>query len=197
MTTLLRPHAPASQLQQLSLVAGAAVYEALENIGATGIQLKWPNDIQHERRKLAGILLESHLGSTPTADDSIDAAVLIGIGINLKRRADLELPAELQSIYVGLADILDPPRTPRSCLHAVVESLHSHYDDWVSNGLTRTLSLWQRADALVGQTVRADAPQSVVGTASGLDDHGRLRIQTANNTMVALDSGEVTLVRPG
>ena len=51
----------ANALQALSLVTAISVVEALYQLGAQGLQLKWPNDVLFEKKKLAGILLELHV----------------------------------------------------------------------------------------------------------------------------------------
>jgi len=48
----------ANSLQALSLVTAISVLEALRELGVQGLQLKWPNDVLFEKRKLSGILLE-------------------------------------------------------------------------------------------------------------------------------------------
>lgn len=74
----------ANELAGLSLAVGTALARALEANGASGIGLKWPNDLVWAGRKLAGILIELHgdvLGPT---------AAVIGIGVNVRLSAQLE-----------------------------------------------------------------------------------------------------------
>ncbi len=77
MSLLLRPGWPASASQLLSLLAGLAVAQALEAIGLKRVQLKWPNDVLVDGKKIAGILVEPRINS-----QRIDFAV-VGIGINV------------------------------------------------------------------------------------------------------------------
>ncbi len=61
----------------LSLVVGVAVVEALEEMGVEGVKLKWPNDLYHNDKKLAGILVELS-GQSGGA-----AHIVIGLGTKL------------------------------------------------------------------------------------------------------------------
>ena len=61
----------------LSLAVGVAVVEALESLGYPGVELKWPNDLYYQGRKLAGILVEM------SGSAGASCHLVIGIGLNL------------------------------------------------------------------------------------------------------------------
>lgn len=71
-----------SQLQLLPLSVAMAVVETLEHIGLAHVQVKWPNDVLVQGKKIAGILIETQ----PISDG--DIAVVIGVGLNYKMPAD-------------------------------------------------------------------------------------------------------------
>jgi BirA family biotin operon repressor/biotin-[acetyl-CoA-carboxylase] ligase len=113
---VLEPAVPADRLPELSLVAGAAVAEALA--AETGLEttVKHPNDVLIGGRKVAGILAES-----------ADGRVVLGIGINVTQSRD-ELPNDAAT---SLA--LEGASTDRTeLLAATLERLEGHYDRWVS-----------------------------------------------------------------
>ena len=67
-----------AHMSGISLVIGIAIVDCLSGLGIKDVSLKWPNDVYRHRKKLAGILIESHY------DDNIDAMTLvIGVGLNL------------------------------------------------------------------------------------------------------------------
>jgi BirA family biotin operon repressor/biotin-[acetyl-CoA-carboxylase] ligase len=116
----LRPGVPTSRLPELSLVAGHAVAEAIS--AETGIQpeVKFPNDLLIEGRKVAGILAEAR-----------DDRVVLGIGINANLTAD-ELPAELDTPATSLQVETGAPVDRAKLLATILEQLETAYDDWVS-----------------------------------------------------------------
>lgn len=75
-STIIRTSVPAQQRSQLSLVAGLMICHALDGHTKTAAQVKWPNDILIEGRKLGGILIE-------VAELHDQPPLVIGVGINL------------------------------------------------------------------------------------------------------------------
>lgn len=120
----LEPLVAPDRLPELSLVAGAAVAEAIR--AQTGLQtaVKHPNDVLIRGRKVAGILAESAEGR-----------VVLGIGINVTQTTD-ELPADTDPAATSLA--LEGSRAEREELLAtVLERLERHYDRWVTSTADR------------------------------------------------------------
>ena len=115
---VLEPGVSSERLPELSLVAGAAVAEAIE--AETGLPTagKHPNDVLIRGRKVAGILAESAEGR-----------VVLGIGINVTQPRH-ELPADTNPSATSLA--LEGARVDRvELLASVLERLERHYDRWV------------------------------------------------------------------
>jgi BirA family biotin operon repressor/biotin-[acetyl-CoA-carboxylase] ligase len=154
----------------LPLAAGAAVAE----IAGTAAQLKWPNDVLVDGRKVAGILVEGR----PQEDWSV-----LGIGLNVAvRLTDLPPPLRATAGTLGLApDAIEP------ILVALLESLRG----WVTAPEAAVLDAVRARDALRDQPVSWDGG---TGTAAGIDDDGALVVRTAAGRL-ALRAGEVHLQR--
>lgn len=91
---VLYPDCPIDQLNRYSIITGLAVSDALNQIGLSP-NLKWPNDILINKKKICGILIESKLSGK-----SIKTLV-IGIGINVNESAS-DFPGELQNISTSI-----------------------------------------------------------------------------------------------
>lgn len=115
---LLTPAVPTERLPELSLVAGAAVAEAIAGETGLAATIKHPNDVLIGGRKVAGILAESAEGR-----------VVLGIGINVSQAED-ELPPGVAATSLRLAGAQDVDRS--ALLAAVLASLEAGYDEWVS-----------------------------------------------------------------
>ena len=154
----------------LPLAAAVAICDALP----AACEIKWPNDIWLERRKLAGILVEGR---------PQDGWAVVGIGLNVTTEG---FPEELAEIATSLriAGIeLDT--------EAVLASLLVSLDEWLEAPEAEVLSAWSQRDALRGERVRwADGE----GVAAGIDASGALVVETEGGR-VALDAGEVHLLR--
>jgi BirA family transcriptional regulator, biotin operon repressor / biotin---[acetyl-CoA-carboxylase] ligase len=178
----------------LPLSAPLAVCEAAEELEpAIECQIKWPNDIWIEGRKLAGILIEAK---------PQDSWAVIGVGLNLTIERP-EFPAELQDTAVSLfgSDTGGRGKSRRS-LPAVAPSglpptpptaakaLSEHLDRWVDADREETLSAWRARDALRGREISWDGGS---GVADGIEDSGDLVVVAAGGDRVVLGAGEVHL----
>jgi BirA family biotin operon repressor/biotin-[acetyl-CoA-carboxylase] ligase len=173
----------------LSLAAGAAAADALEQHGLADICLKWPNDILYGGAKLGGILVET----SGAAAGPVTAVV--GIGINLR------MPAEsAETIDQAWTDA---ERATGATIgrNALLASLLNHmlpllagYED---EGFGSWRERWQDRNAHIGQpvTVRS-GDSSVVGIVSGIDQTGALLLDVGGTEQV-FSGGEVSLRADG
>lgn len=167
----------------LTLGLGVAVAEVLEVAGADA-GLKWVNDVWVDGRKIAGILVEAE-----ATGDRMDHMVA-GVGININGSAR-SFPADLRDIAVTLEDVL----ACDSCmpdLEAVLwERVGAVVDDLRQGRAREVLARWAQRDVLRGRDVVVDEPGGVVtGKAQGLDEAGRLIVQT-RTSRVAVATGTV------
>jgi BirA family transcriptional regulator, biotin operon repressor / biotin---[acetyl-CoA-carboxylase] ligase len=185
-SVLLRPAVPAHRLTWLPLLAGLAVQQAVQRIGAVETRLKWPNDVLlgPDRAKAGGLLAQS-----------ADGAVVIGVGLNVLTRL-AELPPGATSLAAEGAECTD--RDP--ILRAVLRRLGVLYAGWVAAGGDPEASGLRRAYEKVcdtlGAQLRVHLPDGhdLIGAATGLDGSGRLLLAGADGP-TALSAGDVTHVR--
>jgi BirA family biotin operon repressor/biotin-[acetyl-CoA-carboxylase] ligase len=118
-STLLLPAVPPSRLPELSLVAGAAVVEAITDISQLEPEIKFPNDVLIGGRKVAGILAESSEGR-----------VVLGVGVNVNQD-ETELPPDAQTEPTSLRLELGRPVDRAELLAAILARLEVAYARWV------------------------------------------------------------------
>src|ERR1035437_5653516 len=174
-------------LSGLSLAVGVAVIHALEACGASGITLKWPNDILHDNAKLGGILIELQ-----SVQDRVLAVVGIGLNLSLPESLgdgnDFALPpAALDEILIPLPD--------RHALFAqlLIELAHV-FDRFSSGGFAVLRDQWQKRHAWQDKPVRLlrDGRVEKEGICRGADINGALLVQTAAGIERCL-SGDLSL----
>jgi BirA family transcriptional regulator, biotin operon repressor / biotin---[acetyl-CoA-carboxylase] ligase len=187
LSVLLRP-SPGNDARWtlLPLAAGLAVAEALDEWGA-GAQLKWPNDLLQEGRKLGGILVEAASGAS-----GIESMV-VGIGVNVREAPAGGLDNVTWLEREGAARDVDP----LAVAAAVLARLTVWYHALAREGPAELLSAWRRrAVPWLGRRVEARAGESVVsGTLRGLADDGGLILELPDGRETVLHSGEVREVR--
>lgn len=184
---LVRTRGPASPpLVGLPLVLGIAVAEVAARY-ATGVGLKWPNDLQRGGRKCSGMLVETR----SAADHD---RVVIGLGINLRMPA--ALAARIDQPATGLFDETAemPPRgrLAGEFAAAMIAAAHRFFEAGPQDLARR----WARYDVLAGREVSIVERGVVVlsGRADGIDAVGALRVVTASGP-VSVAAGDVS-VRP-
>jgi BirA family biotin operon repressor/biotin-[acetyl-CoA-carboxylase] ligase len=171
------------RLLGLPLAVGVALAETLGRLGVQ-VQLKWPNDLLKDGNKLAGILIETQAG----AGGGIWA--VIGIGLNLVMPEDLE-----QQIGRTVADAAWLARMDRDALMAaLLDGLAAMLREFDQAGFAPFCPRWNLRHAWQGATVRIIDRGEVLheGLAAGVDDGGRLLLDTAGGR-ITIVAGDVSL----
>jgi BirA family transcriptional regulator, biotin operon repressor / biotin---[acetyl-CoA-carboxylase] ligase len=137
-------------------------------------QIKWPNDVWIDGKKVSGILAEGR---------PQEGWAVLGIGLNVSTRS---FPDELSEIATSLA--LAGVSTSRD---EVLEALLASLERWLEAAPDEVLVAWRDRDALLGAEVAWDRGH---GTATGITDTGALRVETESG-IEELDAGEVHLRR--
>ncbi|HDS0950049.1 TPA: bifunctional biotin--[acetyl-CoA-carboxylase] ligase/biotin operon repressor BirA [Stenotrophomonas maltophilia] len=173
------------RLAGLSLVAGVAVAEALHDLGYTQTQLKWPNDVLVDGRKLVGLLAEGG------GEYAGPARAVIGIGINVHMP-----PAFAEQItqpWVDLDTLAGTHVDRNVVVAAVLARLLPALDVFDREGLAPFLPRYAAFDMLAGREVRVELEgQWQHGTALGLADDGALRVRIDGHERL-LHAGEVSV----
>ena len=120
VSVLLLPAVEAPRLPELSLVAGGAVAQAIEEVTGLEPVIKFPNDILVRSRKVAGILAESSEGR-----------VVLGIGVNVNQTLE-QLPTDAKTEPTSLRLELGGPVSRARLLAAILLQLERAYDAWVT-----------------------------------------------------------------
>jgi BirA family transcriptional regulator, biotin operon repressor / biotin---[acetyl-CoA-carboxylase] ligase len=191
-SAVLRPLDERHLLLPLSVpLAVCAAAEALRP--GSECQVKWPNDVWLEGRKLAGILIEAK---------PQDGWAVVGVGLNLFIAPE-EFPPDLRQPAVSLFGAMTETRggSRRSLpvfalgglppsLPTAAEVLNRHLDHWVWAGDEAILAEWRRRDGLRGREVSWEQGS---GVADGIDDRGNLIVALTAGGSVSLGAGEVQL----
>jgi BirA family biotin operon repressor/biotin-[acetyl-CoA-carboxylase] ligase len=176
---LLRPPVD-RQAPELSLVAAVAVAEAIDVATGLSAQVKWPNDLMLDRRKVAGILAELS-----------DGAVVIGVGLNVNQTRD-ELPLAAPTAAASLRTLTGTTYDRAELLASLLASVERSYGAWRDGGLDSLYDDLGARDFLRGRRVTADGAK---GTAIGIRRDGRLEVDLDAGGRRVIESGEVRFER--
>ena len=177
-SVLLRPP-PTRAVAELSLVGGLAVAETAEAALKLSAQIKWPNDVLVNRRKVAGVLAE-------TAGE----AVVLGIGLNVNQTRE-QLPADATVQPASLLTTDGTRRDRAPLLADLLARLEEAYDRWSADGLAALYDGLGARDFLRGRRVYFDGEP---GLGIAVDRSGRLEVEIAGARRL-VESGEVLFER--
>jgi BirA family biotin operon repressor/biotin-[acetyl-CoA-carboxylase] ligase len=175
---LLRPP-PERRAAELSLLGGLAAAGAVEHATGLATQIKWPNDVMLNRRKVGGLLAE-------TAGD----AVILGVGLNVNQRRD-ELPSGTK-VPAGSLYATDSIRRERAPILAdFLDRLETAYRRWRLAGLDAVYDDLGSRDFLRGRRVYLEDAE---GIGVGVDRRGRFEVALPGGRRL-VESGEITYER--
>ena len=176
-TQILRIDLPPQRLPVVTLALGVAVADVIKMLTGLAPDLRWPNDVMLNQRKVCGILTQLHNG-----------AILAGVGLNVNQT---EFPAPLREIATSLRIETGDTFRREALLAAVVTSIDSNSKILATGGAVPVLTLFSAASTYTeGKRVEVDMPSGVVrGTTAGLTSDGFLRLR--------LDEGDEVIVTAG
>ncbi|HZI13087.1 MAG TPA: biotin--[acetyl-CoA-carboxylase] ligase [Myxococcus sp.] len=188
-SAILRPELPPQRAPELTLVAAVALAEALREFG-TEAAIKWPNDVQLEGRKVAGILTEL------SAEPERVHFVVVGVGVNLNARAE-HFPEELREVATSLALAKGEPISRAHFTSTLWTRLEEWLDLYLETGFDAVRTRWKALSSTLGQDVlvRTDR-QELRGRAEDIDPSGALLVRTEGGSVERILAGDVEQLRP-
>lgn len=168
-----------SRVAELSLVGGIAAALTVESALGLSAQIKWPNDVMVNRRKVAGVLAEAFEGT-----------VVLGIGLNVNQSRD-ELPQDGR-VPVGSLLTTDAVERERAPLLAdLVGEIERAYKLWQAGGLNELYEELGSRDFLRGRKITVEGSS---GLAIAIDRSGRLEVELDGERRL-IESGDVVYER--
>ena len=185
---LLRPSFAPDRWPLITFVAALATGDALLEASQVQTDIKWPNDLLANERKICGILAEAI--ETPQG-----RAVVLGIGINLTNQA---FPRDLIDVATSVANesSRSPEREP--ILAALLKALARWYSLLQEpEGAEKIVAAWSnRSSYASGKLVQVtNGDETLQGLTRGIENDGALRLETAQGIQL-IRAGDVTSVRP-
>ena len=182
VSVLFRPTLEA--LPFISIIGGVAAARAVRKVTGLEPQIKWPNDLLIQGRKVAGILAESAI-----AGDSVWYAVL-GVGMNVSLNTDQteEIASFATSVNAAAGKVV--PR--EDLLRQFLMDLDALY---LALGQDQSpIQEWQGLLSTTGQRLEATwGNESFIGVAEGTDPMGNLLLRQDDGSLLTLTAGDVTL----
>lgn len=178
-TMILRPRLGPAELPLVTLALGVAVADAIQMFTGLPCDLRWPNDVLANGRKIAGILAQMQ-----------DGAVLAGIGVNV---GQADFPPEIREIATSIILETGAEHDKHFLLRAIAGGIASHVKILESSGAEAILRLFAAASSYVaGRRVAVELPAGEAhGVTAGLTPAGHLLLRTDSGEEITITAGGV------
>ena len=182
---VLRPKFEIGKFPLITLAAAVAVYDSILESCNLKTDIKWANDIHADGKKLCGILAETVDGN----------AVVLGIGINLKKEA---IAPELAEIATAIESEIGKAPDSEKLIQSLTRNLKKYYEILhKTEGASEIIKQWQaRSSYAHGKKVRVSLETEVFeGVTEGLEIDGALRVRAENGLIRTIHAGDVVSLR--
>ncbi len=186
---ILRPEISYEYFPAISLLAGMVVAIVIEHFVNMPAELKWPNDVMVEDKKISGVLLA--LGT----DLNNKSYIVVGIGINVNSDTK-EYPDYITTSSTSMRLLTNKVFDRSSVLNYLYTVFHEWYNMYcVHNGFNGIREQFMRRFKMTGKQVNIlNGTEKLSGTVEDIDKYGRLVLKSNNNETIAVKSGDVHLI---
>ena len=186
LSLILRPRLTAGEAVLLGMLTSIAAAETVEERGVRRADLKWPNDVLVDGRKIAGILPEARISG-----ELIDF-VIIGLGLNVNSQ-ESDFTADLMDSVTSLLVCTGKEHSLEDTARVFLRRMKVLYERSQTVGAGFIAPLWEARWAHRGLRLVRDG---VSGLAEGLEWDGALILRTDDGCRLRVRSGEVEPVDP-
>jgi len=186
-SVVLRPNFLPKDAPKFTLMAAVAVAEAMARFNLRA-QIKWPNDILFDGRKIVGILTEM------TGEIGRITYIVVGIGINVNISRE-EFPKEIRSVAASLSEMNGALLSRVELFRAVLEEFDKLYIEVNKSGFDKVIKRWKKYNVTLGRNIRvisASDGESFNGKAVDLDANGALVVETRQGLQTVY-AGDVSI----
>jgi BirA family biotin operon repressor/biotin-[acetyl-CoA-carboxylase] ligase len=182
---ILRPSLSPVDAPQLTLMAAVALADAIAVFSSKPPDIKWPNDILVNGKKLAGVLTESSCSF-----ERVEFMILgIGVNVNFTRES---MPEAIRERATSLLIIRESVTSREDFLRRLIHDLDRCYGILEERGFGAIAPEWEARFGLRGRRVRVEMMDQIfTGRAKGIDRDGALLVENNNGAVQRIIAGDV------
>ena len=186
MSIILKPKMEAEYASMLTLIQAMAVAKAVEDVSGLYAQIKWPNDILVNEKKVCGILTEMNLSGSKIS------SIIIGTGINVNQE---EFPEEIADIATSLKREAKAVISREELIEKICHYFEKFYESFMqTKDLSAIMEEYNKRLVSVGRRVKVlDPMQEFTGEALGINSKGELLVKKENGQIANVYAGEVSV----
>ena len=185
LSIILYPQLPPSYIPRITLMTAVAVVKAIKICTQIESQIKWPNDILINEKKVCGILTEM------SAELDIINWVVVGIGINVNID-HREFPEDIQENTISLKEVSDKEILRVRMVQIFLQEFERYYESLKRREFSSILKEWKLYSHTLGRKIRVDMGERIVtGEAVNINEEGALIFKKEDGELIKIISGTI------
>ena len=189
MTTIYNCDNPLEQFQGFSIRLGLEIIKELERVLPVVFQIKWPNDLIFDNKKVGGILIDTQMEGSNLKN------IIIGIGININNKSD-DMQSQITSLAISLSEICGKEISIDLVRKAVLMAQNRIFLQTDSKEIKDITDIWKTKSSGYQKEIRVVTDkETILGIEQGITEAGELIIKTTNNGFEYVSAGDIELMR--
>lgn len=185
LSIILYPQLSPSYIPRITLMTAVAIVKAIERCAQIKAQIKWPNDILINEKKVGGILTEM------SAELDMINWVVVGIGINVNVD-HREFPEDIQEKIISLQEFLGKEISRVRLAQILLEEFEKYYERLKRREFSSILKEWKLSSHTLGKKIKINIGEKVVsGEAINVNEEGALILKKEDGELLEIISGTI------
>jgi len=185
LSIILYPQLSPSYISRITLMTAVAAVKSIKICTQIESQIKWPNDILINEKKVCGILTEM------SAELDIINWVVVGIGINVNIDHQ-DFPEDIQKNTISLKEILGKKVLRVKLVQTFLQEFEKYYESLKRREFSSILKEWKLYSHTLGKKIRVDMGERIItGEATDINEEGALILKKGDGKLVEIISGTI------
>ena len=185
LSIILRPHIKLSDAPKLTITSAVVLADVLINKYNINVQIKWPNDILVNGKKLSGILTSLNI------DVNSENFVIVGMGINVNTLPH-SMPEDIKNIATSIIIETGEKISRVNLVRDILETFEKYYNLFLENKFDIIAEKWKIYSGLIGKHVKVDVINNTLsGEVIGIDDSGFLILKDKKGIFHEVVAGDI------
>ena len=185
LSIILYPQLSPSYIPRITLMTAVAVVKAIERCTKIKTQVKWPNDILINGKKVCGILTEM------SAELDLINWVVVGIGVNVNIKQQ-EFPEDIREMTTSLKEALRKEISRVRLVQMFLKEFERYYELLKRREISSILKEWKSYSHTLGKKIRVDMGERIItGEAVDINEEGALILKKEDGELVEIISGTI------
>lgn len=185
LSIILYPQLSPSYIPRITLMTAVAIVKAMERCAQIKAQIKWPNDILINEKKVCGILTEM------SAELDMINWIVVGIGINANINQG-EFPEDIKDNSVSLKEILGKKISRVSLVQILLEEFEKYYERLKRREFSSILKEWKLYSHALRRKIKINMGEKIItGEAIDINEEGALILKKEDGELLEIISGTI------